>query len=82
MLDWIKHIFTRSKKGPTEMADRDQRLGPYGLYDANKVVQIGLKKAIEDTIRHLENMNPNTKEKAYEVQSEVARLKVLLRATH
>lgn len=35
------------------MADRDSRLGPWGIYSREGVERVGLKKALLDTADHL-----------------------------
>lgn len=60
------------------MADRDQQLGPYGLYDAAKTKEVGLKRALLDTAKHLEMglAQMLDKRKREDAQAEVARLRV------
>jgi hypothetical protein len=60
--------------------ERDPLQGPYGLYDKEKVKEVGIEKAILDTIRHIEHMldklKPDPKERA---KAEISRLKQLLK---
>jgi hypothetical protein len=61
--------------------ERDPIQGPYGLYDKEKVKEIGVERAIRDTIRHieqsLEKLKQDPKERA---KAEISRLKELLKA--
>lgn len=38
------------------MSNRDERLGPYGMYSREGVERIGLKRAAENSIRHIEHL--------------------------